>query len=195
MSLSVDIGLIVATLLSLRLMFFEKKISIFKTIILFIFSVLLSVNIFSLGSDIHKIASYPRYTATITHVDKHVKSSGYGEDYIVYKPTYTFNDGQKGITIKSLETGRNFKIGDRVNIAYQNGDFLGSAIDMFILVIYKVFGAFLSYFILYNIMGIVFIKRSSIRKYHSFIDDIIVLLFLFSFLLPLSLKFIYMILE
>ena len=195
MSLSVDIGLIVATLLSLILMFFEKKISIFKTIILFIFSVLLSVNIFSLGSDIHKIVSYPRYTATITHVDKHVESGGYGGDYLVYKPTYTFNDGQKDITIKSLETGRNFKIGDRVNIAYQNGDFLGSAIDMFILIIYKVFGAFLSYFILYNIMGIVFIKRSSIRKYHSFIDDIIVLLFLFSFLLPLSLKFIYMILE
>ena len=194
MSLSVEIGLLVGILLSLKLMFFEKKLSIFKTIMLFIFSLLLSASIFSLKSDIYKIAFYPRYTATITHVDKHIEYNAEG-DLLVYNPTYTFNDGEKNITIRSLGTGRNFKIGDRVNIAYQNGDFLGSIIDMFILVIAKAWGAFLSFFIIFSIMGTVFTKRSSIRKYHSWIDNMLVLYFLLSFLLPLSLEFIYMILE
>ena len=70
MSLGVEIGLLVGTLLSLKLMFFEKKLFFFKTIILFIASILFSRGIFSLGNDIYKIAFFPTYKATITHVDK-----------------------------------------------------------------------------------------------------------------------------
>ncbi len=195
MSLSIEIGLIIATLLSLKLMFFEKKLYIFKTIILFIFSLLLSVSIFSLGSDIYKIAFYPTYKATITHIDKYLEDDieGGGE-YLMYQPTYTFNNGQKDIQIKSSKgTRRKLEIGDTVNIAYKNGEFLGSAIDSFIVGIAKALGVFLSFFIIFSIMGTVFTKRSSIRKYHSWMDNMLVLFFLFSFLLPLSLGSLYII--
>jgi len=158
--LSVKLGLIVAILLSTIMIYLEKKFSIFKIIGVFIASVLLFMSIFSLGNNIYKIVEYPTYEATIVHIDTREKKDEDGYTYLMYQPTYTFNNGEKEIKVKStMSTGGRLEIGAKTKIAYKNGEFLEYTEGTLIWIIALLIGLSITFFILFMLMGIAFNKE------------------------------------
>ena len=188
--LSVELGLIVATLLSAIMIYFEKKFSIFKIIGVFIASVLLFMSIFSLGNNIYKIVAYPTYKATIVHVDTREKKDEDGYTYLMYQPTYTFNNGEKEIKVKStMSTSGKLEIGAKRKIAYKNGEFLEYTEGTLILIIALLIGLSITFFILFILMGMAFNKEFKIEKYLLLLFRIVASLFLLLMLFGILQKF------
>jgi len=188
--LFIKLGLILATLLSVIIIYTEKKFSILKTIVLFIASVGLFLSLFSLADNAYKILTYPTYKATIVHVDEIEKVDDEGDTYFMYQPTYTFYDGQKEIKVKSaISTGGELEIGEEVKIAYKNGEFVEYTEGTFIFIIATLIGLSITGFTLFIIMGMAFNKNFNFTKHGLRLFRILVSLFIFMFIFGILRKF------
>ena len=187
--LNVEIGLIVGILLSSLMVYFDKKLSIGKMIIVFIASIFFTITLFSLFGKINKIVTYPTYEAIIIHVDEHEEDDE-GGSYLMYTPTYALNvDGKEVHVTSHMSSGGEFEIGEEVKIAYKDGKFLEYNTGTIIFTIGTLIGLAVTFFTLFIIMGRAVNKQFETVKYGLLLIRVIFSLFLLLVIFGILKKF------
>jgi len=187
--LNVETGLIVGILLSSLMVYFDKKLSIGKMIIVFIASIFFTITLFSLFGKINKIVTYPTYEAIIIHVDEHEEDDEEGS-YLMYTPTYALNvDGKEVHVTSHMSSGGEFEIGEEVKIAYKDGKFLEYNTGTIIFTIGTLIGLAITFFTLFIIIGRAVNKQFDTVKYGLLLIRVIFSLFLLLVIFGILKKF------
>jgi hypothetical protein len=115
--MSLQVGLILGTLFSV-ILFLKKRLTFFKAIGFYFASILLLMSSISLAKNLYKIGFYSTYNASIVHIDSHTCDG-----------IYRFYLDEKEIRVwRNMEICEDFHAGDKVTVAYKNGDFLAYTI-------------------------------------------------------------------